>query len=358
MDRKIKVITFGCGFMGRNVTRFMQERGGFEHLAVMGRKSHLGEDIGEIAGIGPVGAKIYPIADYEKILDEMKPDVIFDTGSGWPDVVENTKKALVRSIPVIALAEEFFSLKYEFEDVYKELDAIAKEHDTRFCGLGMQDVNWVNQCVVMAANSHNLKRIVATNTCILDYAGASEFDRVGLNLTEEEFYKYHEADPAPQNAFTFSLYQIAEEMGLHVSGVDHENTTPILAPDDYTSKFLSPKEAAEFGGTIKKGRVMGARRCSTVHTEEGLDLVGEFLYDWLFDENHYGFNRFTFECADYTWDVVVKEGRYDIGTTTDLVNRVADVLNCKKNGYITGIDLPKPFYHFSPLNTYVENGLS
>ena len=354
MDRNIKVVTFGCGFMGRNVTRFMQERGGFDHVAVIGRKSHLGEDIGEIAGIGPVGAKIYPNTELEKVLDEFQPDIVFDTGSGWPDVVESTKTILKKGIPVIALAEEFFSLANEDEDICAELDALAKENNTRFCGLGMQDVNLVNQCVVMAANSHNLKRIVLTNTCILDFAGASEFDRVGLNLTEEEFYEYHKAEPCPPNALTFSMYQAAEEMGLHVCGTENEKTTPIFAPCDYTSPFLSPKEAAEFGGTILKGRVMGARRCSIVHTEEGIDLIAEFLYDWKIDENHYGFNRFTFECAEYTWDVVVKEGRYDIGTTTDLVNRVADVLNCKKNGYITGADLPKPVYHFGPLNQYVE----
>ena len=173
-------------------------------------------------------------------------------------------------------------------------------------------------------------------------------------MTEEEFYEYHAADPAPDNPFTYSLYQIAEELHLHVTGKTNDKTTPIFAPDDYTSKFLSPKEAAEFGGTIKKGRVMGARRCSTLHTKEGVDLVGEFLYDWLFDETHTGFDRWTFE-GEPTWDVLVKEGRYDIGTTTDLVNRVADVLNCKKNGYITGADLPKPFYHFGPLNQYVED---
>lgn len=137
MDRKIKVITFGCGFMGRNVTRFMQERGGFDHVAVIGRKSHLGEDIGEIAGIGPVGAKIYPNNEYAKVIEEFQPDVIFDTGSGWPDVVDNTRTALEHGIPVMALAEEFFSLKYENEAVYKELDALAKANNTRFCGLGM-----------------------------------------------------------------------------------------------------------------------------------------------------------------------------------------------------------------------------
>ena len=210
----------------------------------------------------------------------------------------------------------------------------------------MQDVNWVNKCVVMSSNSHRIDRIVGQNTCILDFAGASEFDRVGLNMTEEEFYEYHAADPAPDNPFTYSLYQIAEELHLHVTGKTNDKTTPIFAPDDYTSKFLSPKEAAEFGGTIKKGRVMGARRCSTLHTKEGVDLVGEFLYDWLFDETHTGFDRWTFE-GEPTWDVLVKEGRY--------VNRVADVLNCKKNGYITGADLPKPFYHFGPLNEYVED---
>ena len=66
MKDNIKVVTFGCGFMGRNVTRFMKERGGFDHVACIGRKSHLGEDIGEVSGVGPVGAKIYPVTDLGK----------------------------------------------------------------------------------------------------------------------------------------------------------------------------------------------------------------------------------------------------------------------------------------------------
>ncbi len=257
-----------------------------------------------------------------------------------------------RGIPVLALAEEFFSLENEEPEVCKELDALAKANNTRFIGLGMQDVNWVNQCVVMAANSHRIDKIVGTNVCILDFAGASEFNRVGLNLTQEEFDAYHADEPCPDNAFTFPLYQIANELGLHVTGRVNDPIEPIFAPHDYTSPFLSEKEAAEFGGTIFKGKTMGGRLCTTLKTEEGVDLVGEFILGWKIDGG-VGYNKWSFY-GEPDWDVIVNEGRYDIGTTTDLVNRVADVLNCKKNGYITGKDLPKPVYHVGPLNQYVN----
>lgn len=352
MEDKIKVVTFGCGFMGRNVTRFMKERGGFDHVACIGRKSHLGEDIGEVSGVGPVGAIIEPNTKLGEVLDRVKPDVIFETGGGWPDVVDNVREALKRGIPALVLAEEFFSLKNESPEVYEELDALAKANNTRFIGLGMQDVNWVNQAVVMSANSHRIDKIVGTNVCIMDFAGASEFDRVGLNLTQEEFDAYHADEPCPDNAFTFSLYQIADELNLHVIERVNDPIEPVFAPHDYTSPYLSEKEAAEFGGTIHEGKTMGAVTRTTLKTEEGIDIVGEFILGWKIDGQS-GYNKWSFY-GEPNWDVVVEEGRYDIGTTTDCVNRVADVLNCKKNGYITGKDLPKPVYRVGPLNQYVE----
>jgi 4-hydroxy-tetrahydrodipicolinate reductase len=350
MDRKIKVAVIGSALMAFNCVRFATERG-CEVVACIGRRRHMGEDVGELAGIGANGVRIEKIDDLEAILDRTRPDIVCDCGSGWPTTFDIAKRVISRGYNLEILAEEMYYLPAESKDLAAELDALAKANGVSVIGLGMQDCTWSAQPLVMSGNCHKLEAIIGENWCILDHAGPSEFNRVGLNLTEEEFYEYHRDDPAPSNAFGFSLWEIADELGLHVLREEREKTTPVLAEEDYVSPLLSAEQSAPYGGVIRKGLTIGSRLACTLKTEEGIDLTGIFHLTFLVPGAK-GKNIWRF-VGEPTYEVVVEEGRYDITTSTSIVNRIPDVLNAPA-GYLTVKDLPKAMYHHGPLNGYVQ----
>lgn len=351
MDRKIKIVTFGVGPMGCNVVRFAVERG-CEPVACIGRSRHLGEDIGELAGIGPIGVAVEPNTDVDATLKRVKPDVVCDTGAGWPDVMDNIRVAVENDCDVIVLAEQLFHLWSEEPEMALELDRLAKEHDVSVLGLGMQDVNWVGQCCVMGANSQRIDAIEGENVMVLDFTGPSDWNVVGLNMTAEEFEAHHAQDAYSDNPFTGSLYAIAERMGLHVTQKVNAKIKPIFAEEDYVSQFID-KDTAEkaFGGVIKKGRVIGCDKTTTLKTREGIDLSGTQHYRFL-TPGVVGYNRWKFT-GEPSWDVYVEDGRYDIGTVSDVVNRIPDVMNAPA-GYLTCNQLPTPVFHVGDLSQYVN----
>lgn len=351
MERKIKMVAFGAGPMARNVVRFAVERG-CEPVACIGRHSHVGEDIGELAGVGHLGVPIETNTDVKGILERVKPDIVCETGGGWPDVIDNVRPALELGIDTIVLAEQFFDLWSEDEKIAAELDALAKKNNCTLIGLGMQDVNWVGQCITMGANSQRIDRIVGENYMIMDFTGPSDWNVVGLNKTIEEFEEYHKDDATSDNPFTCALYLIAKAMNLNVTKKTNLPIAPIIAEEDYTSEFVMPEDAAKYGTTIRAGHVIGADKSTILDTEEGIQLQGIQHYRFL-TPGIIGANKWSFY-GEPDWDVYVEDGRYDIGTVADVVNRIPDVMNAKA-GYITCIDLPQPVFHVGALGQYVKD---
>ncbi|MCL4516904.1 MAG: 4-hydroxy-tetrahydrodipicolinate reductase [Firmicutes bacterium] len=74
--QKLRVMVVGaCGKMGRQVVTAVSRQDDLE-LAGAVNRSHAGEDIGVIAGIGPIGVAVNP--DFDSALTRLKPDVMVD----------------------------------------------------------------------------------------------------------------------------------------------------------------------------------------------------------------------------------------------------------------------------------------
>ncbi len=196
----------------------------------------------------------------------------------------------------------------------------------------------------MAANCHRLDGIYGENWCILDHCGNFEIGLVGVDLDADGFMEYHKDDLHPRSPYTYALYEIADEMGLTVTEEINDLIEPIFASEDYDAT------QCPYGKVILKGKTIGAALCTTLHTEEGIDIVGKFIYSFA-ENGQPGVNiwRFTGEPA---FEVVTDDPRPDIGTTTDVVNRLPDIIMAPA-GYLTVKDLPKPIYRCHPLPEYV-----
>jgi len=86
------VVSGACGKMGREVCRAVYEDPELSLVGVVD-VSHIGEDIGELVGLGKLN--IYVKNDLEATLNELKPNVMVDFTS--PGVVMNNIKTAIKS---------------------------------------------------------------------------------------------------------------------------------------------------------------------------------------------------------------------------------------------------------------------
>lgn len=344
--KEIRVMIIGsAGEMGRACTRFCHERGATV-VAAIGRRSHLGEDQGEVSGIGNIGVTIRPADDVAVALAQTKPDVVLECSGSLQQIADNVRTCLKAGVNVATLAEEAYFASVDEPDLTRELDELARENGVTFVGLGMQDVTWSNAAVILSANCHKLTKVYGENWCILDHCGAYEIGLVGVNLTEGEFFEYHKDDLNPRSPYTYALYEIADEMLLHVTEEINDRITPLYAEDDYDATMWA------YGKVLEKGKTIGAVLCTTLKTEEGIDIVGRFYYSFA-QNGQPGENIWRFE-GEPTFTVTTDDPRPDIGTTTDVVNRLPDIIEARP-GYLTVKDLPKPFFRCRPLPEYLAD---
>jgi len=340
--KRIRALVVGAnGEMGRACVRYMTERG-VDLVAAVGRRTNLGEDIGALAGIGENGILLEGSADLAAIVERSKPDAAIFCTAPLSVIAPDIKTCVERGVNVITIAEEAYYPAVFEPKLQAQLDALAKESGASIVGLGMQDVNWSNECVVMSANCITLNSIYGENWCILDHVGPMEIEGIGIGLTEVEFHDLHKDDPTPRSHFTPTLYQIADELGLTVTEEVNAKCAPLLATNDYES----------WTGVIPKGRVIGSTLSTELKTEEGISLVGRFCYSFAQD-GAAGVNIWRFD-GEPSFEIVTDDPRPDMTTTIDAVTRIPDVINARP-GFLTVKDLPKPFYRSKPLPEYLHD---
>ena len=346
MSKQIRVMIIGAaGEMGRACTRFLTERGATV-VAAIGRTRHIGEDQGTVAGIGELGVTIEAADKVAEAIERTHPDITIDCSGGLQRAKDNIITCVEHNVNVAMIAEEAYYPYVDAPELAEEIDALAKEHGVTVIGLGMQDVNWSNAAVVMAANCNKLESIYGENWCILDHCGNFEYRLVGIGLSEEEFFEYHKDNLNPRSPYTFSLYEIADEMGLHVTKETDARIEPLFASADYDATDTP------YGKVILKGTTIGSAHSTTLETQEGISFTGRFIYSFA-ENGQPGVNIWRFT-GEPTFEVVTDDPRPDIGTTTDVVNRLPDIINARP-GFLTVKDLPKPFYRCRPLPEYLDD---
>lgn len=341
-NNQIKVLIIGgAGMEGRLITKYLTERGA-SIVASLGRESHLGEDIGTLAGINPLGVKLESSNDLETVLDRVQPDIVVNCAGEFREIASQIHTCIKHNVNVIMLAGEGVSPWLDYPELADELDKTAKEHDVSIFAAGIQDVNWSNLAVVLSGNIHSLNAIYGESWCLLDYCGPAERKGMGIGITPEEFYKLHKYEESPRSPFVYSLYQIANELGLNITKEVNVARQPVLAKTDYYHEFV---------GDIKEGFVIGCRLETRLDTQEGIQLDGVFVYTFA-QEGDTGKQIWRFD-ADPPFEYSSPDPRGDLGTSASVANRLADVINAR-SGIINSTDLPKPSFKFRPLPEYLK----
>lgn len=340
-EKKIRALILGAtGVVGTQAIQLLTEKG-VEVVAALGRSRHLGEDAGEVAGIGRLGVTIESIQNLEAVIERTKPNIAIDATDPYlKNIAPYLFTCAKHGVNVITLSIEAYYPWVCDQALADQLDAACKEGKASIVALGIQDVNFSSICAVISGNCHKIERIHGENWCTVDCWGPMAAEDSRTACTPERFQQRKE-EGIPQNSYTYALYDIAATLGLHVTK-ETNDIIPTLSNRDY---YCEEQELLIPAGSV----IMSEQKCE-LETEEGITIDASIFYTWGID----GWK------AENLWEIkgepdmriVTEDMRGDVVTTYDVINRVPDVINARP-GMLTVKDLPTPTYKHFDLEHYL-----
>ena len=359
MERKIRVVQYGCGKMAKKTIRYCYEKGAEVVGAIDVNPNIIGHDIGEIAEIENKGVLISPKEKAKELLMALKPDVcIITTMSLLKDCEEALLLCASLGINAITTCEEAFYSANSNPNLYNEIDRLAKENNCTIAGSGYQDIYWGELISAIASSTHKITKIVGESWYNVEDYGIALAKAHGAGLTLDEFEKEVAANDnisqeERQSIINSGEYQpsymcnvngwLASKLGLTVI-----SQTQKCIPETYQEDIHSDTLNMD----IKKGMATGMSAVVTTLTKEGITLetkcVGKVYSKTEFDKNEW-----TVMGEPDTTLVINRPSTVEL-TCATVVNRIPDVINAMP-GFVSTDKMDELKYRVKPLNEYVSD---
>ena len=312
MDKKIRVIQFGIGVIGRGVTKVLARKGKMRIVGAIDL-ANVGKDLGEVAGIGrKLGVRISD--DLAAVVRKGKPQVAIHTTSSSIKKVYPELESLVRAkVNVVSSCEE---LAYPYErapGLAARLDRLAKEKGVTVLGTGVNPGFLMDAWpLFMTGVCADVKEIKATRVQDASKRRIPFQEKIGAGKTREEFQKLVRQGVIRHVGLPESVAMIAAGLGWKLDRVT-EKIEPIIYRKTVKSGYL----------TVKPGIVAGVKQVGrgwrngkpliTLNFEASIG-AGE-SYDSVSVK------------GSPDMDVIVRGGTHgDIATAAILTNAVARIL--------------------------------
>ena len=195
MERKDRIIQFGCGGMGSICMKFAQDHGAEIVGAYDLNPNIIGKNIGtRIDSMDDdEGILISNAADFEKELKSLAPDiVVITTLSLVKDVYPTLKICAENGINAITTCEEAIYSWNSSPALTKAIDDIAKKTGATISGSGAQELQWGSTINNLAAGINRITKITGTQQNNIDDYGIAFAESFGVGMELDEFNKKFE----------------------------------------------------------------------------------------------------------------------------------------------------------------------
>ena len=360
MERKIRVVQYGCGKMSKYTMRYCFEKDAEVVGAIDINPEVIGKDIGEIIGDGKNrGVLISSVKDAKELLTSLKPDIcIITTMSLLKDCEDALKLCASLGINAITTCEEAFFSANSNPNLFKEIDELAKQNECTIAGSGYQDIYWGSLVSALAASTHNITRIIGESWYNVEDYGIALAKVHGAGLTLEEFDKEVASADSITNEARQELINKGEFLPSYMwnvngwlaskLGLTIIKQTQKCIPETYNEDIHSDT----LGMDIKKGMATGMSAVVTSETKEGITLetkcVGKVYAPSEFDKNVW-----TVEGEPDTTLIINKPATVEL-TCATVVNRIPDVMNAQP-GFVSTDKMDELKYRVKPLNDYASD---
>ena len=312
---KPQVAIYGAGQYALESVRIMHRKG-WDIVAAYNRAGEkIGRDIGELAGIEPLGVLVEDCedADYGSSGANIAIHSVADRlDYNWP----GHQRLLGAGINVICHGGESNFPWGSRPELAGRLDELAKAHGVTFTGTGIWDYSRIWSGLLAAGSASELTGLVHRTLTNGEAAGLELLKVCGGTLTLEEFSELNEGLLA--GIYKTVPHQVLWALGFEVTDVSEERE-PILDSEPIFSNAL--------GANIEPGICLGTRITTRVRTREGVNAtsINELRVLKPGEKEH------------MVWEVqgrpetVIRVDRTDSmhSSAACMVNRVPDVLNAE-----------------------------
>lgn len=349
MKRKIRAILFGAGNMGRVSIRAMLDHD-VEIVGAIGRKRNIGEDIGTLAGLQPIGVLLEK--DAEAVLSRVSADIaVISTESGIAQIAPLARMCADHGLNVITIAE---ALNYPWNaepEAARELDTYMKAKGVTLFSTGLFDVIWNSIPLSLAAACNRIDEINMYCILGLEDMGKVVAEELYVGKTMEEYQDILKTQPVEQNglaqaSMTYN-YGNAATLGL-TPKKEMIQIEPILSERDVSYP--------QWGIDVKCGQLLGLEITATLLTEENVQLVyTSYFKAFAEDEEYCHVNHIDYTIkGDPDFHMVLDNVHGEVATGYVEVNRIPDVINAEP-GFKTVVDLNRPTYRVKPMQAYIND---
>lgn len=336
-NKKIRVIQYGCGKMGKVFLRYVTEHGGLVVGAIDNNVELVGKDIAEIMGTNePTGVLVSD--DAEKVFAEAQADVaIIATTSLMSEVEDQFVMAAKHGVNAISTCEESFYPFTTSKEETERLDKLAKENDCTLTGSGYQDVFWGNLVAALAGATHKITKISGVSSYNVEDYGIALAKVHGAGLTLEEFEKeITKNDSLPSYMWNSSQW-LCDRLGLNITEISQK-----LVPTTYEKEINS----STLGMVVPAGRATGMSAVVTTKTAEGIEIVAECIGK-IYAEGEVDRNDWKIEGEPNTSMIIHQPATVNL-TCATVVNRLPDLMRAP-TGFIPTSQMPMSKYLVRPL---------
>ena len=312
---KPQVAIYGAGQYALESVRIMHRKG-WDIVAAYNRAGEkVGRDIGELAGIEPLGVLVEDCeeANYGSSGANIAIHSVADRlDYNWP----GHRRLLGAGINVICHGGESNFPWGSRPELAGRLDELAKAHGVTFTGTGIWDYSRIWSGLLAAGSASELTGLVHRTLTNGEAAGLELLKVCGGTLTLEEFSELNEGLLA--GIYKTVPHQVLWALGFEVIEVS-EDREPILDSEPVFSNAL--------GAMIEPGICLGTRITTRVRTREGVNAtsINELRVLKPGEKEH------------MVWEVqgrpetVIRVDRTDSmhSSAACMVNRVPDVLNAE-----------------------------
>ncbi len=358
MDRKMKVVQYGCGKMSVYTMRYVYEHGGEIVGAIDINPDVIGKDIGSIMGSEDKGVIVSSVDDAKNVLESTKSDAcIITTMSLLADCEDALMLCASLGINAITTCEEAFYSWNSNPTLTKKIDELARQNNCTIAGSGYQDVYWGELISAIAGSTHKITKIIGESWYNVEDYGIALAEAHGAGLTLDEFDKQvavvdkisdEEREKIIQSGKYLPSYMwnvngwLCGKLGLHVKRQSQE-----CVPQTYHDEIFS----STLNKSIPAGDATGMAAVVTTETEEGITIqskcVGKVYAPDEFDKNEWTV------CGEPDTTIVVNRPATVELTCATIVNRLPDLINARP-GFVGTFEMDELQYRTKPLNEYVK----
>ena len=358
MERKMRIVQYGCGKMSKYTMRYVYEKGAEIVGAIDINPAVVGKDIGTIMECEDKGVVVTHADNARELLAELKPDAcIVTTMSLLSDLEVPLMLCAELGINAITTCEEAFDSWNSNPNLTAKIDKLAKENNCTITGSGYQDIYWGQLVTAIAASTHKITKIVGESWYNVEDYGIALAEAHGSGLTLAEFDEKiasvdrmsAEERQALIDAGTYApsyMWNVngwlCEKLGLHAV-----SQTQKCVPETYHEDINS----TTLGMVVKAGDATGMSAVVTTETEEGITLETKCVGK-VYAPDEFDINEWTIVGEPETTVTVQRPATVEL-TCASIVNRLPDLVNAEP-GFLPTAKMGDLAYRVNPLNTYVE----